>query len=170
VRISVWDSKELQAILLALRGFDRDLKKEIRSRTKTMAQPEWQKAVAERAGTVLESKVLAATARVQVSDQNVMLRSASIGRSLSHGLLPSANYAAVEFGADRNVKTTYERRSPKGKTHSVTRRTRTQLRPRTRKGYVVFPAAAEMIPRLAALWAQTTVRTFHETIEKVTHG
>ena len=27
------------------------------------------------------------------------------------------------------------------------------------------PAAAQMIPRFAALWAQTVVRTFHEAME-----
>jgi hypothetical protein len=166
VRISVWESKELQALLLALRGFDRDLKREIRARTKAVAQPAWQKAVAERADSVLESRVLASTARVAVSDQNVTLKSAAIGRSLKGGLRPSDSYAAVEFGADRNAKVTYDRKSPKGNTHKVTRRTRLQLRSRNRKGYVVFPAAAEVIPRLAALWVQTTIRTFYETIEK----
>lgn len=169
MRISVWDSRELQALLLALRGFDRDLQKEIRQRTKAIAQPAWQQEVAERAETKLEQKVLASTARVQVSNQNVMLRSAAIGRSLSGGLKPSASFAAVEFGANK-VATTYQTHSKKGKPYQVTRRTREQLRPRNKKGYVVFPAAAAMIPRLAALWAQTTVRTFYETIERANRG
>ncbi len=168
MRISVWESKELQALILALRGFDRDLKKEIRQRTKAVAQPAWQQAVSKKAGTTLEQKVLADTARVQVSDQNVMLRSAGVGRSLAGGAKPSEIYGGVEFGADRGARASYRRRSKKGNEHSVTRRTRTQFLPRKRTGYVVFPAAAEVIPRLAALWAQTAVRTFHETIEKVT--
>lgn len=166
MRISVWNSRELQATLLALRGFDRDLKKEIRVRTKAIAQPEWQKAVAQHANTKLEQRVLAQSARVQVSDQNVMLQSARVGRALSGGLKPSANYHAVEFGGDQRAKSTYSATSKKGKRFSVTRRTRAQLRPRNKTGYVVFPAAADMIPRLAALWVQTTVRTFYEAIEK----
>jgi hypothetical protein len=170
VRISVWESAQLQALLLALRGFDRELKKEIRQRTKEIAQPEWQKAVAENAERTTEQRVLAATARVQVSDQNVMLKSAAIGRPLSHGLRPSEGYAGIEFGGDRNAKATYQATSKNGKRFTVTRRTQRQMRPRRKAGYVVFPAAADIIPRLAALWAQTAVRTFHETIEKSTDG
>jgi hypothetical protein len=170
VRISVWESAELQALLLALRGFDRALKKEIRQRTKAIAQPEWQKAVAERAERVTEQRVLAQTARVQVSDQNVTLRSAAIGRGLSHGLKPQQGYGGIEFGGNPDATSTYTATSSKGKSFSVTRRTRRHLRPRKKSGYVVFPAAAQMIPRLASLWAQTAVRTFHETIERATNG
>lgn len=168
MRISVWETTELRALLLALRGFPRELKKEIRQRTKAIGQPEWQQAVAERAERVTEQRVLASTARVQVSDQNITLRSAAIGRPLSHGLRPSEGYAGVEFGGDREAKATYTAKSKNGKSFTVTRRTQRQMRPRNKSGYVVFPAAAEIIPRLAALWVQTAVRTFHETIEKGT--
>lgn len=166
MRISVFDSKELQATLLAIRGFDRELKKQIRTHTKRIAQPQWQKAVRDQAMTRLEHRVLVDTARVQVSDQNVMLRSAAIGRSLSGGLKPSESWAGVAFGADQEKTSTYSATSNKGKRYDVTRRTRRQLRPRNKKGYVVYPAAAEMIPKIAALWVQTTVRTFHELFEK----
>lgn len=166
MRISVFDSKELQAVLLSIRGFDAELRKQIRQQTKGMAQPEWQKAVTERANSNMEQRVLASTARVTASDQNVTLQSARIGRSLSGGLKPSEGYGGVEFGANRNVRTTYTATSTKGKSFQVTRRTRSQFRSRNRTGYVVYPAAAEMIPRLAALWAQTVVRTFNEAIER----
>lgn len=165
MRISVFDSKELQAVLLALRGFDRELKKVIRQQTKQFAQPEWQKAVTENASTRLEQRVLAQTARVQVSDQNVMLRSGNIGRSLSGGLKPSEKWYAAEFGGDQNKLETYEATSRKGTRYTVTRHTSRQLRPRNPKGYVVYQAAAAIIPRIAALWTQTVVREFHETIE-----
>lgn len=166
MRISVFESKELQATLLALRGFDKDLKKQIRTHTKRIAQPQWQKSVREHAETRLEQRVLADTARVQVSDQNVMLRSAHIGRALTGGLKPSENWAGVEFGGDQEKASTYSATSRTGTSYKVTRRTRRQLRPRKKTGYAVFPAAADMIPKIAALWVQTTVRTFHETLEK----
>lgn len=165
MRISVFGSRELQTVILGLKNQDRDARKEIRQRTKAMAQPEWQKAVAEQASTRLENRVLAATARVTVSDQNVQLQSARIGRKLSGGLLPTKSYAAVEFGGDRAATNTYEARSRLGKRYQVTRRTRAQLRPSNRTGYAVYPAAARMIPRLAALWVQTYVRTLHEKLE-----
>lgn len=165
MRISVFDSKELQAILLALRGFDRELKKQIRQQTKKVAEPEWQKAVNEHASTRLEHRILASTARVQVSDQNVMLRSAHIGKSISGGLKPSEAWPAVEFGGNQSKVGKYQTRSRKGTVYTATRHTARQLRPRNPKGYVVFPAAAQVIPRMAALWAQTLVRTFHEMTE-----
>jgi hypothetical protein len=166
VRISAFSSPELQATLLALHGFDKDLKKQIRAQTKLHAQPMWQEAVNGNVTTRLEARVLGQTARVQVSDQNVTLRAAHIGKSLSGGLNPKTQWAAVEFGADIKAKRTYTATSSTGRNYTVKRRTSAQLRPRRRKGYVVYPAAQEVIPRLAALWAQTTVRTFHESLEK----
>lgn len=165
-RISVFNSKELQGVILAMKGFERELAKQIRQVTKSVVLPEWQKAVAAKAKTQLESRVLSVTARVAVSDQNVTLKSAQVGRALSGGLKPSENYSAAEFGANREAKTTYTARSRKGKSFSVTRRTQAQLMPRRKAGYVVYPAIAEIVPRIASLWVQTTVRTFYELIEK----
>jgi len=165
-RISVFNSKELQGTILAMKGMDRELAKQIRRVTKQIVQPVWQRAVAERAKTRLESLVLGSTARAAVSDQNVSLQSATIGRSLSGGLKPSASWHAVEFGADRDVYETYTTTSSRGKRYDVRRRTRRQLVTRKKTGYVVFPAVAEIIPRIASLWVQTTVRTFHEQLEK----
>lgn len=165
MRISVYSSKELQAIILAMKVLDRDTKKQIRQQTKRIIAPEWSKAVAENASTRLESRVLVQTARVRVSDQNVTLTSATIGRKLSGGLLPSTQYHVAEFGADREQKRTYEATSKKGTRYKVTRRTTRQLRPRKSSGYVVYPAAATIIPRLASLWTQTVVRGIHEAFE-----
>lgn len=164
--ISVFSSPELQATLLALRGFDRDLQKEIRQQTKAVAAPVWTKAVRENANTRLEQRVLADTARVQVSNQNVTLRSAAIGRALTGGLKPSDNWAGVEFGADRSKVRSYTQRSRNGKSYTVRRHVSAQLRPRNRTGHAVMPAAAETIPRLASLWVQTTLKTFYLALER----
>jgi hypothetical protein len=166
LRISVWDSKEIQAILLAMRGLDRDLKKEIRKATKSVIEPVWKEAVRGEVTTRLETRVLSDTARVAVSDQNVMLKSAAVGRSLSGGYKPSELVGGAEFGADREAKRSYGSVSVKGKSFNVkNRRTNRQFRSRNTKGYVVYAAAAQVIPRIAALWVQTTVRTFHEKME-----
>lgn len=170
MRISVHGSRELQAIIAGARAMPREIRKEMRGRTKAMIDPEWRRAVAEQVSghhtPRLASRVLGNTARAQVSDQNVMLRSAHIGRRLSGGLLPSTHYYAVEFGASPDGPTTYEATSRKGKKYQVTRATTRQLPPRNRKGYVVYPAAREVIPRLASLWIQTVVRTVHEQLER----
>lgn len=165
LRIDVGGSRELQAALLGVRRAEKAVQANIRKATKVIATPEWKKALAEQAETKLEHRVLVDTARVSVSNQNVRLSSASVGRALTGGLKPSEGYAPVEFGADRQAKTTYQRTSSKGRQFYVTRRTRAQLRPHRRKGYVVYPAAERMIPRFAALWVQTVVKTFHDAIE-----
>jgi len=164
VRITVFGSQELQATLLALKTLDRETRKQIRTHTKTMAETEWKRALAENATTRLEHAVLVATGRVAVSDQNVTLKSATVGRKLSGGLNPKTDAAAVEFGADHG-KVTYQATNRQGTTYSVTRNTRGQLKRRNPKGYVVYPAAASIIPRIASLWIQTTARTIFTMLD-----
>jgi hypothetical protein len=166
LRISVHGSKELQALTLRLKGLDKKLASQINKATRNVAEPIWQEAVGARVSDRLESRVLANTARVSVSRSNVTLRAGAIGRTLTGGAKPPDLVHAVEFGANREGYTTYGRISPgSGQEHSIKRRTRRQFRPRQPKGYVVYPAAEEVIPRMASLWAQTSVRTLHETIE-----
>jgi len=163
VRINVFASKELQATIVALKTMDRELAKQTRAAVKSVGQPEWQDAVKANVTTRLESRVLGDTARVAVSDQNVTLKSAAMGKKLSqYGATPSELAHSAEFGADREyVGSTI---SPKGKRY--TRHTRRQFEARNRKGRVVYPAAAKFIPRMAALYVQTTVRTLYEAFEK----
>lgn len=169
LRISAFTSRQLQKTILGMKQLDKDTARELRKQTRQMIAPEWQKAVRENASTRLEHRVLAKTARVSVSSQNVTLKSASLSRKLSGGLVPSRDFPGVEFGGTPK-KTTYTATSTKGRKFKVTRNTRAQLRPRRRSGYAVFPAAADVIPRLASLWIQTVMRTLHETIEDSTSG
>lgn len=165
MRISVFQSRELQATILALRGFDRELQGQVRRATREIGQPEWQAAVGRQASTQLERAVLVRTARLQVSNQNVTLRSAVVGRQLSRGgARPNQVYGGVEFGANHAGKGVTAT-SSRGRRYTYHRNTTAQFKSRRPTGYVVYPAAAKMIPRFAALWVATTVRTFHEAIE-----
>jgi hypothetical protein len=163
--IDINDSKELQAAVLGLRRAERQIQANVRKYTRELLLPEWQKGLAEHAESRLENRVLVKTGRIKMSNQNVRMSSATVGRKLSGGLNPKTDYFAAEFGANRNEKTTYTATSRKGKTFKVTRRTRAQLRPRNKTGYVVYPTAKALIPRFARLWVSTVVRTFHEGIE-----
>lgn len=165
LRIDVNSSRELQAVLLAVRGASAEIRKQIRQQTKAVALQAWQEAVNANVSTRLESRVLGQTARVSVSDQNVRLSSATLGRSLSGGLKPPDNFGPVEFGGSSGKVTTYSRRSRNGGTHSVTRHTLAGFRPRNSRGYVFTPALREMVPRIASLWVQTVVRTMAEAFE-----
>jgi hypothetical protein len=165
LRISVYSSRELQGLIARLRTVDRETRKAIRQATKGPALSIWQESLSAHASTQLERRVLSVTGRVRVSDQNVTLTAATVGRKLSHGLNPKTDWHAVEFGADREARTKYTATRNGGRSFEVTRRTKRQFKRPNRKGYVVYPAAADAIPRLAALWVQTAVRTLHELIE-----
>lgn len=158
IQINVRESRELQAALLALASVPREVRAQVRRHTKAMAEPEWKAGVAKRAVSKLDQKVLVATARVQVRDTNVVLRSGAVGK-----LKPLTK--PVEFGADRDSWTTYQGRSPKGARFKVKRHTQRQLAWRRPKGRVVYPTAEELIPRFASLWVQTIIKTFYDALE-----
>jgi hypothetical protein len=166
-RISVFESKELQGVILALKGMDKEISKQIRKQTKEVVLPVWKKSVAENISTRLESRAFGNTARIAVSNQNITLSVASVGKPLAGGLNPRTQAHVVEFGADRNKTISYEARSVRGKNFTVRdRRTRAMLRPKNKTGYVFYPTVKDVIPRIASLWIQTTVRAFHEALEK----
>ncbi|MFS0714098.1 hypothetical protein ABC195_09445 [Microbacterium sp. 2P01SA-2] len=164
MRIDARASRELQATLYAIKSLDRTVRKIIRRETKRIAAPEWKKALARHANTRLEQRVLVDTAVVSVSDQNVRMQTAGKGRPLSGGLNPKTDNHAVEYGAQQTAKTTYTRRRG-GNAHKVTRQVTRGLKGRSRTGYVFTPTARSMVPRMASLWVQTTVRTIANALE-----
>lgn len=168
--ISIFTSKELQVTVGLLKSIDKDLSREIRRAVKVISTPEWTQEVSANVRNPLQQRVLASNSSVAVGNDNVRLRSGNSTRRLSGGGSPATLARAAEFGTDRARVTTYQRRSPKGKTHTVKRRASVQLPSRSRSGWAVYPAAAEITPRIASLYAQTTLRTFAETIEKGAKG
>lgn len=164
MRVSMFNSAELQAVVLTVRSFDRDLRTNVRKVTRILTTGEWAAQVRGEASTRLENRVLADTARVQVSDRTVILKAAGIGRRLKGGARPPEVFAGTEFGAFPKVEPVVMV-SRKGRRFTAKRNINQQFRPRKRTGYAVYPAAAKFIPRAAALWAQTTVRTFYEAFE-----
>jgi CRISPR/Cas system endoribonuclease Cas6 (RAMP superfamily) len=132
---------------------DRDVQRVVRAYAKSEMVRPWLSEITSRASSTLEHRVISSTSTVAVSNQNVRVQAAAKGRRLSGGLDPKTDYPAVEFGANRGKRKTYTRKG-----HRVTRRTAVQLKPRRKSGYVFWPAAEEMIPRLAALWVQSIVK------------
>ncbi|MEN0103330.1 MAG: hypothetical protein AAGC90_10425 [Curtobacterium sp.] len=165
-RISVFASKDLRTLLAALKTVPRDVQKNIRQYTKADAQPIWQDEIRSRIRTRLDDRVLGSSARVRVSNQNVQLESARIGRSLQHGTKPSQIASGVEFGANRGERNTYMTTSRRGRRYAATRQTKNQLPTRNTNGRVVFPASRAAVPRLASLWVQTGFRTLLDAFDK----
>lgn len=160
-RISVLVSTELQTLVSAVQGMDEDVRGRIRKHTTIVVEPVWKERVRGQVKDRLQTRVLSDTAGVAVSDLNVVLKSGGIG-TMANGTPKSALVKGVEFGADR--KSTKELVSKTGKRFK--RRTKAQFHLPRSRGYVVYPAAREIIPRIASLWIQTTIRTAYETFEK----
>lgn len=166
-RISVFASSELRTLLAALKQVPKDVQKQVRQYTKAEAQPIWQNELQSRGASAAQQKVLVKTGRVRVSNQNVMLESGRIGRSLQGGAKPSQVAAGYEFGANGEERTTTMTTSPRGKRYPVTRRTKRQFPSWSSNGRVVFPSTRRAIPRLASLWIQTAARTLFDAFDSV---
>lgn len=165
LRVSAYSSQELLTVLRGLRNLDRETKKHLRRNLKQIAEQAWKQALAQHANTKLEHRVLVDSGRVRVSDQNVRLTSASLSRSLSGGLKPSESFGPVEFGAGPRPGATEAATSRRGKQFSRTRDPNRPFKAPNRKGYVIYPAAASVIPRILAMYVQTFVRAIHEALE-----
>lgn len=163
--ISVFGSREIRAVVLAIKLASRDLRNDLNRATRETMNPVWRSLVEQHAVTPLDRAVIAKGARILPGNPPVAVAATS-RRRLKGGLVPADKWHAVEFGADRDKTTTYDRKSPRGTVHSVTRHTARQLPDRRRDGRVAFRAFAEIAPRMVALWVQLVVKKYAEAAEK----
>lgn len=165
LRVSVYSSRELLQVLRGLRNLDRETRKHQRQGLKGMVEHAWKQTLAQHANTRLEHRVLVDTARVRISDQNVRLTSASLSRKLRGGLKPSVSYAPVEFGAEPSPGATETVRAKNGGTFTRRRDPHRPFKAPNRRGYVVYPSIAAVVPRVLAMYTQTFLRAIHEALE-----
>ncbi|MBU4213837.1 MAG: hypothetical protein KJ792_04180 [Actinobacteria bacterium] len=163
--LTVRGDDRLKAVSLALRQARRDVRNETNRQVRATMSPVWQNAVQSRARTDLDRKVIAQGARILAGNPPVLVAAGS-RRKLKGGLIPTDTWQPLEFGADREEVSTYDRRTKHGGTTSVTRHTARQMPSRTRKGRIAWSAAKELAPRLASLFAQTVVRTFADAVDR----
>lgn len=156
---------EIQAAILAMKRVTRELKRDINRSTREVMNPVWKGLVSVNATTHMDTVVLAKGARIKAGNPPVAMAATS-KRRLSGGLVPANQWQPFEFGAIRGSTTTYDRTSPKGTRHEVTRHTARQLPRRVPGGRVVYPALAEIGPRLASLWVQIIVKKVAEAAER----
>lgn len=168
--LSVEADDTLKASVLAMKAADRDLKRAINTATRETMNPVWRSLVtANLAGArAPTSAVLDKGVRIAAGNPPVA-KAAQSTRNVGHGgpLIPAKHYAALEFGAgDRNAYSTYTRKNRRsGGSHKVARRAMRGLPPRNRAGWVVYPAFAEIAPRMVSLWVQIIVKKYHDAAE-----
>lgn len=161
-------SETFRAVVLALKLVERDVRNDINRTTRSIVGPEWISAVKDKTGPMpsIDQKVLGKGTRI-IPGNPLQLVASTSTRPLSGGLVPTEASRGFEFGTDKRDKfSTYDRRSANGGTHSVTRRTTRHLPNRVRRGRAIFPAVAEVMPRLTSLWVQIIVRKIYEAHEK----
>lgn len=160
-RISVLITRELQILLQAMKEIPRELAKAVRVHTQREAAPIWQESVRGHVTDRMQTRILSDTARVAVTDSNVLLKSGAVG-TMANGTPKSLLAAGTEFGADPN----FTRSVTNAQGTTFTRHTKRQFRRPRSGGHVVYPAARDSVPRLASLWVQTAIRSVMETIER----
>lgn len=153
MRLDVRRSRELTALVQVLATVPKEVAKEVRARSKAVIVPEWKKGLAEHAPERLFFERLVNPSTAYVSDRGVKLIAGSNAAKM--------HPRETEFGSYREDYNTYSTRRG-----SVTRRTQRQFWHYQPKGRVVIPTVSNMIPRIAALWVQTTVRTVAELLER----
>jgi hypothetical protein len=159
---SVTSLKEFQAVTLALKAASKELRTAINRATRDTVGPIWKEEVNARAGAhVMANKVLTKGARVAAGNPARAVAGSS-RKALSGGLIPDQANRAFEFGStNRESKSTYRSRRG-GKSFNVTRRTRRQLPPFRKGGYVVFPAWRKTAPRMVSLYTQLIMKKVYE--------
>lgn len=164
--LSVKGDDRLKATVLLVKAADTVTRRAINQDTVRVIGPVWVQEVNLRAGArPLDQAVLAKGARVKGGNPPTAVAATST-RKLTGGLIPASGYGPVEFGADdRDKFVTYRRTSTKGRSHQVRRRTRHQLPRRVPRGRVVYPAFAEVAPRVVSLWVQTVVRGYWQAFD-----
>jgi hypothetical protein len=169
--VSALASREIRALLLALRQAEPEIRKEVNNQSKLAVTSIWKQAIAEEASSSFgrtqraRVQVIANTAKASVGSKGVRLSAATTGRPLAGGLNGKTQWPALEFGATESVRTVRST-SKLGKPYTMERNVHAQLDPRKKTGYLFFPAAKESVPRILSLWVQTAVRTLAEVVER----
>ena len=163
--VSVWDSKELQGAIYAMKIASAGLRKEIYKRTREKVLPEWTEAVATEVGSKRFSSLgyalsMKAT-RVAVSQENIRLNAAtSTRKSTTGGLIPARHYYLYEFGAAPRMAEVHGRR---GETrYNYKRKVNTGLPPKTKYGRGAYKAANKIGTRALALWVSSIVQIYND--------
>ena len=166
VQPSVQSLAEFRGAALALKAAPREIRNDINRTVRAEASSWWKDAITARATTKMDRLVLAKGARIQPGNPARAV-AASSRRPLADGLVPDTDARAWEFGTtEPEAQDTYTRRTKGGGQARVNRHVKRQLPKATNRGRVVYPAWADVAPRLVAMWVQIIVRKIYDSLER----
>lgn len=165
----IWESKELQATILALKIVGKDLRKEILKRTRELILKDWDRAVADEISTVggdiYATRLTMRNTRVKIGTQGFTLQAATRGtKATSGGLISSKDYYLAEFGADKKVVPVQGRRG--NTSYNYKRTVNTGFQRRVKNGRYAFKAGGKIMNRALALYTQTCIQMVYEAFER----
>lgn len=166
IGIDAKTSDQIKVILLSVKAAPKNIQQNIKKYAKADIIPAWQQELAAQPADDLQKRLLVDTGRAGVTNLNVFLKAGGINAKVSGGLSTDTgdnSYRAAEFGANRFL--THKVKTSDGRISRKQRHTQRQFESTDHKGYVVYPAARKVIPRVAALWTQTIIRTLHDAVE-----
>lgn len=159
------DQARLRAAKQVFRKMPKEIRNDLRRYQRAEAGPIWKQSVAEKVGATPISERVFKTGNTVKAGAVITLKAGGSNRKLSGGATPAELVRAAEFGSNRrNSYTKYNRVSPKGKRHTVTRRASRQLPNRRRGGYVVYPAAGRATKRIVSLSVQTITKRIYDSV------
>ncbi len=166
--VTVWDSKELQATIIALKVVGKDLRRDILKQTRELILSDWDSAVADEISTVggdiYGTRLTMRNTRVKVGTQGFTLQAATRGtKATSGGLVSSKQYYLAEFGADKKVVPVNGRRG--ATSYQYKRTVNTGFQRRVKNGRYAFKAAGKIMNRALALYTQTTIKMVYDAFE-----
>lgn len=162
VGIRVQDGpRELRAAVLAMKRADATIRRDISQRMRATMGPVWKDAVNQHltgAGR-MEAAMLTPGVRIAAGNPPALV-AASSRRKIGNGLIPDQHAPGWEFGAGDGTSQVTNRRGTTYRRHA-----KRHLPARRRAGHVVYPAAARVLPRIAAYWVQSIVKAFMDAAE-----
>lgn len=160
------DGKGLNQAERKFRQLPKELKNDLRRVQRAQSLPIWREEInARKDVTPIASRVYKSGISVKTGANLVLTAKGSTRKIGSRRIPQNALLGAAEFGSTPANYTKYYRKSPDGKRHTVTRRTRRGLPQHRRTGYVAVPAGKAAVSRIQSLTIQTTIRKIHEAAE-----
>jgi hypothetical protein len=162
--LSVGDAPaELRAAVLAMKRADAEVRRGVSARMRETMNPEWRSEVTQHltGSGPLEGRMLTAGVRITGGNPPQLVAASSRKRVGRGDLTPAENWQLYEFGSHGTKRS--KMTSRKGRAY--TRRTTTGLPAFRKTGRVLYPAAARILPRVAAFWAQSVIRAFLDALD-----